>query len=58
MLFSLFIAQASFWEYVNKIPANKVYVYVMVYFDDILIYINKADHINAIQYVLNQLKNY
>ena len=38
ILFSLFNAPASFQEYVNKILAEKLYVFVIVYLDDILIY--------------------
>ena len=38
MLFGLCNAPASFQGYINKILAKKLYIFVMVYLDNILIY--------------------
>ena len=38
MLFGLFNASASFQGYINKILAEKLDIFVIVYLDDILIY--------------------
>ncbi len=37
MLFGFFNASASFQAYINKIIAEKLDIFVMVYLDDILI---------------------
>lgn len=39
MFFGLFNATASFQAYVNKILVKKLNVFVVMYLDDILIYI-------------------
>ena len=39
MLFGLFNAPATFQKYINKILAQKLDVFVIVYLDNILIYI-------------------
>lgn len=49
MPFGLSNALSSFQGYMNKIPAEKLDVVVIVYPDYILIYMNKADHVNVIQ---------
>ena len=38
MLFGLSNSPATFEEYINKILAKKLNIFVMVYLDDILIY--------------------
>ena len=38
MLFGLSNAPATFQRYVNKILAEKLNIFIMVYLDDILIY--------------------
>ena len=51
MLFGLTNAPASFQEYINKIFAEKLVIFVIVYLDDILIY-TKDDgdgHVTAVQ---------
>ena len=58
MLFRLSNALASFHDYINKIFANKLYIIVLVYIDNILIYINKADHVNSVWWIFKQLKKY
>ena len=39
MLFSFFHTPATFQRYINKILAEKLDVFIIVYLDDILIYI-------------------
>ena len=39
MLFRLLYASASFHDYINKILAKKLDIFIIVYLDDILIYI-------------------
>ena len=60
MLFGLTNALASFQEYINKIFAKKLNIFVIVYLDDILIYTdNDGDgYVTAIQLVLEQLKKF
>ena len=51
MLFGLFNASASFEGYVNKILAEKLDVFIIVYLDDILIYTEDAGqvHVEAVR---------
>ena len=42
MSFSLFNAPASFQDYINKIPAEKLNIFVIVYLHNILIYTKDA----------------
>ena len=51
MSFELFNAPASFQDYINKIPAKKLDVFVIVYLDDILIYTKDEGqgHIESVQ---------
>ena len=60
MLFSLSNAPASFQGYVNKILAEKLDVFVIVYLDNILIYTKDAGqgHVEAVQWVLRELQEY
>ena len=39
ILFGLFNALATFQKYINKILAEKLDIFIIVYLDDILIYI-------------------
>ena len=58
MPFRLSNILASFQGYINKILANKLKVFILVYLDDILIYIkNKGQgYVKAVWLVLNLLK--
>ena len=58
MPFSLTNASASFQEYINKIFAKKLDIFVIVYLDNIFIYTNDHGngHVTAIWWVLEQLK--
>ena len=51
MSFGLFNAPANFQRYVNKILAEKLDVFVIVYLDDILIYTKNAGqgHVEAVR---------
>ena len=57
MPFSLFNASAIFQDYVNKILAKKLNVFIIVYLDNILIYTKDPGqaHVKAIWWVLNNL---
>ena len=58
MVFGLSNALASFQGYINKIRAEKLDIFVIVYLDDILIYTKDQGwgHIEAVQWVLDVLK--
>ena len=60
MPFGLSNAPAIFQEYVNKILAEKLDVFVIVYLDDILIYTEDPGqpHVDAVRWVLDQLRKY
>ena len=60
MLFGLTNVLASFQRYINKILAKKLNIFVIVYLDDILIYVdNDGDgHVAAVRWVLKQLKKF
>ena len=60
MSFSLSNAPASFEKYVNKIIAEKLDVFVIVYLDDILIYTKDAGqgHVEAVRWVLGELRKH
>ena len=47
MLFELFNALASFYGYINKILAKKFNIFVIVYLNDIFIYIKNLDQGNV-----------
>ena len=60
MPFSFFNALATFQEYINKILAEKLDIFVIIYLDDILIYIKDSGqpHVEAVHWVLDQLWKY
>ena len=60
MSFGLSNASASFQGYVNKILAEKLDVFVIMYLDDILIYIEDAGqgHVEAVWLVLGELQKH
>ena len=60
MPFGLSNALATFQGYINKILAEKLDVFVIVYLIDILIYIEDPGqpHIKAVCWVLDQLRKY
>ncbi len=51
MFFGLSNAPASFQGYINKILAEKLDIFVVVYLDDILIYTedSRQPHVEAVQ---------
>ena len=58
--FGLSNAPATFQEYVNKILAEKLNIFVIVYLDDILIYTEDPGqpHVEAMRWVLDQFRKY
>ena len=57
MLFGLFNAAATFQGYINKILAEKLNIFVIIYLDNILIYTKDPSqlHVEAVRWVLDQL---
>ena len=60
MPFGLFNAPAIFQRYVNKILAEKLDVFIIVYLDDILIYTEDPSqpYVDAVCWVLDELRKY
>ena len=60
MPFSLSNTPATFQRYINKILAEKLDVFVIVYLDDILIYIKDPGqpHVEVVRSILDQLRKY
>ena len=60
MPFGLTNAPASFQGYINKILAEKLNIFVIVYLDDILIYTDDDGdgHVTAVWWVLEQLRKF
>ena len=60
MPFGLTNAPASFQGFINKILAEKLDIFVIVYLDDILIYTDDDGdgHIAVVRWVLGQLRKY
>ena len=58
MFFGLSNASASFEGYINKILAEKLNIFVIIYPNNILIYTNNLDqaHVNAVWLVLKELR--
>ncbi len=60
MPFGISNTPASFQEYINKILAKKLDIFVIVYLDNILIYTEDPGHPNmdAVRWVLEQLRKH
>ena len=60
MFFGLSNVPASFQDYINKILAEKLDFFIIVYLDDILIYTNDVAqaHVDAVRWILNKLRKY
>ena len=60
MSFGLSNTLATFKRYINKILAEKLDIFVIVYLDNILIYTKDQGqlHIEAVYWVLDQLRKY
>ena len=60
IFFGLSNALATFQGYVNKILAEKLDIFVIVYLDDIIIYIKdpRQLYVEAVCWVLNQLRKH
>ena len=60
MPFGLSNAPATFQGYVNKLLAEKLDIFVIVYLDDILIYTknSRQPHVEAVCWVLDQLRKH
>ena len=60
MLFGLSNALAIFQGYVNKILAEKLDIYIIIYLDDILIYTKDSGqpYVEAVCWALAQLRKY
>lgn len=55
MPFGLFNTQTSFKGYINKILVEKLDIFVIVYFNDILVYTNDFGqlHVDIVRWVLD-----
>ena len=60
MVFKLFNALASFQDYINKIPAKKLNIFVIVHFDNIFIYTKdlSQNYIEAVRWMLDVLRRH
>ena len=60
MLFGLTNAPASFQEYINKIFAEKLDIFIIVYLDNILVYTRDDGdgHVAAVRWVLEQFRKF
>ena len=60
MSFGLSNAPSTFQSYVNKILAEKLDIFIIVYLDDILIYTEDPGqlHVEAMRWILDQLRKY
>ncbi len=60
MPFSFSNTLASFQDYINKILAEKLDIFVVIYLNDILIYIEDPGylHVEVVQWVLEQLRKH
>ena len=55
MFFNFSNAPATFYRYINKILAKKLDIFIIIYLDDILIYIKNPDqlYVEAICWILD-----
>ncbi len=60
MLFGFSNIATSFQNYINKILAKKLDIFIVVYLDDILIYIENPGqlHVEIVRWILEQLWKY
>ena len=60
MLFGLFTAPANFHNYINKILAKKLDIFVIINLDNIFIYTKNPspDHINVVWWILKKLRKH
>ena len=60
MPFGLSNVPASFQDYINKILAEKLDIFVIVYLNDIFIYIEdpSQSHVKAVRWVLDVLRRH
>ena len=60
MLFELIKAPTTFQGYINKIFAKKLNIFIIVYLNDIFIYIKdkRKNHVQVMCWVFNQLKKF
>ena len=60
MFFGLSNAPATFQKYVNKILAEKLDIFVIVYLNNIMIYTKDLGqpYVEAVRWVLDQLRKY
>ena len=60
MLFGLSNAPATFQKYINKIPAEKLDIFVIIYLNNILIYTENfgQPHIEIVCWVLDQFRKH
>lgn len=48
----------NFQGYINKILAKKLDIFVIIYLDNILIFIDKTEHVEFIWWIVNQLRKH
>ena len=60
MVFGFFNTSVTFLKYINKILAEKLDIFIIIYLNNILIYIENLDqsYIEAIHWILDQLQKY
>ena len=57
MSFKLINASATFQTYINNVLREHLNMFVMIYLDDILVYLkNEKDHKKHVRQILNALK--
>lgn len=60
MFFGIFNTLANFHKYINKMLAKKLDIFVILYLNNILIYIKDLgqSHVDVVRWVLEQLQKY